>query len=73
MTASIPTLEDVLMLPAALKTTVTPDFIDINGHMNVRHYLDLNVSGTLALVELIAVQKQLTWAAPTCGVMGIRS
>lgn len=55
MTANSPSLEDVLMLPAALKTTVSPDFIDVNGHMNVRHYLELNVNGTLALVERVGI------------------
>lgn len=55
MTARIPSLDEVLMLPAALKATVTPDFIDINGHMNVRHYLDLNVNGTLVLIERVGV------------------
>lgn len=42
MTSAIPlpSYESVLDLPALVEATVTPDFIDVNGHMNIRHYLD---------------------------------
>lgn len=36
----LPSYESVLDLPALVEATVTPDFIDVNGHMNIRHYLD---------------------------------
>jgi acyl-CoA thioester hydrolase len=35
-----PSYDQVLELPALLEGSVTPDFIDVNGHMNIRHYLD---------------------------------
>lgn len=36
----LPSYEQVLEVPALLDGTVDPDFIDVNGHMNIRHYLD---------------------------------
>ena len=36
-----PTVAHIRELPLAFATTVTGDFIDGNGHMNVRHYFDL--------------------------------
>lgn len=41
----LPTVEQVRQLPTNLSTTVPPEYIDHNGHMNVRHYLDLQVAG----------------------------
>jgi acyl-CoA thioester hydrolase len=39
-TAALPTYTEVLQLPALVTAEVTTDFIDLNGHMNIRHYLD---------------------------------
>jgi acyl-CoA thioester hydrolase len=39
-TFELPSYDQVLELPALLDGTVDPDFIDVNGHMNIRHYLD---------------------------------
>ena len=39
-TAALPSYDEVLDLPSLLESKVTPDFIDLNGHMNIRHYLD---------------------------------
>lgn len=41
----LPTYDDVLDLPALLEGTVSPSFIDVNGHMNIRHYLDAGANG----------------------------
>jgi acyl-CoA thioester hydrolase len=41
-----PSFDQVIELPAAVESTVTPDWIDTNGHMNIRHYFDL---GALAV------------------------
>lgn len=40
MTDTTPSFDQVVSLPAVSKGTVTPDFIDLNGHMNIQHYLD---------------------------------
>ncbi|KRB76111.1 hypothetical protein ASE01_13865 [Nocardioides sp. Root190] len=42
---TLPSHDQVLELPALLEGEVTPDFIDGNGHMNIRHYLDAGASG----------------------------
>lgn len=41
----LPTYGDVLDLPLLLEGTVSPSFIDVNGHMNIRHYLDAGANG----------------------------
>lgn len=35
----LPTYDQILELPRAVEITVPTDFVDHNGHMNVRHYL----------------------------------
>lgn len=45
MNAAPPTYHQVLELPTLLEEKVTPEFIDVNGHMNVRHYLDAGALG----------------------------
>lgn len=40
MTHPAPAFDQVVNLPAVNEGTVTPDFIDLNGHMNIRYYLD---------------------------------
>ena len=46
-----PTAAQVRELPALLKATVDPRWIDANGHMNIRHYLELNAEGTTILCD----------------------
>ena len=38
--SDLPSFDDVVVLPAVFDLTVTPDQIDENGHMNIRHYFD---------------------------------
>lgn len=37
---ALPSYQQVLELEPLLSEEVSPDFIDVNGHMNIRHYLD---------------------------------
>lgn len=46
-----PTAAQVRQLPPLLKATVEPGWIDANGHMNIRHYLELNAKGTIVLCD----------------------
>ncbi|THJ64834.1 thioesterase family protein [Candidatus Frankia alpina] len=39
-TAQSPTWEQVRQVPATVEAKVEPEFIDFNGHMNIRYYLD---------------------------------
>lgn len=44
MSTSLPTLDQVLQLPAQVDRAVPPEFIDENGHMNIGRYLELGGS-----------------------------
>lgn len=55
MAPTLPTVDEILQLPAFLETEVAPEFIDANGHMNIRHYLELNAQGMNDLVEGVGV------------------
>lgn len=50
-----PTFEQVMELPALVEAAVRPEFIDVNGHMNVRHYLELNSDGTTVVCEQVGI------------------
>jgi len=39
-----PSVASVRELPVRLRGTVTPERLDFNGHMNVRHYFDFHVA-----------------------------
>jgi acyl-CoA thioester hydrolase len=51
----MPTYDEVMCLPPVVTATVTADFIDANGHMNIRHYLELDASATTLLVESLGI------------------
>ena len=41
MPTPMPTVEQVLELPALMEKVIPPEWQDLNGHVNVRHYLEL--------------------------------
>jgi acyl-CoA thioester hydrolase len=45
-----PTYEQVVELPAELETVVPREFEDAYGHMNVRHYFELNNSAVASML-----------------------
>ncbi|MGW1026793.1 thioesterase family protein [Streptomyces sp. NPDC002577] len=51
----IPSFDQVMELPAWMNATATPDFIDQNGHMNIRHYLELDARSTSLLCEEVGI------------------
>lgn len=55
MSTTLPTYEQILALPTLLEGEVTPDFIDVNGHMNIRHYLDAGALGADMLCRRIGI------------------
>jgi acyl-CoA thioester hydrolase len=55
---SLPTFEDVLDLPTLIEDTVPPGFIDVNGHMNVRHYLDYGATGAGVVCERVGIDDE---------------
>lgn len=50
-----PRFEEVEQLAAIAEGVVAPEHIDANGHMNIRHYLEYDALGTLAVVEEIGI------------------
>lgn len=50
---TLPSADQVLALPAELSCTVPPEFEDTNGHMNIRHYFDLQTRAVAGLFERI--------------------
>lgn len=52
-----PTVAHIRELPASLEGSVTADLIDENGHMNVRHYFDLQELAGVALFNRLGVDE----------------
>lgn len=53
MRPTFPAIEQVRQLPLLLKKQIPASYIDINGHMNIQHYLGLcDEAGWLYFVEL---------------------
>lgn len=52
---ALPSYDEVLDLPALVDGEVTPDFIDANGHMNIRHYLDAGAMSADVLCRQIGI------------------
>ena len=42
MQPNFPTVEQVQQLPLMLRKQIPVEFLDINGHMNIKHYLSLH-------------------------------
>ena len=42
MPAAMPTVAQVDDLPPLLEKVIPPEWQDLNGHVNVRHYLELS-------------------------------
>ncbi|MBZ5738416.1 thioesterase family protein [Nocardioides mangrovi] len=56
-TTQQPTYDEVLAVPAVLEGTVAPEFIDDNGHMNVRHYLDYGAHGADRICRDVGIDR----------------
>lgn len=48
---ALPSYEQVLELEELLSGEVSPDFIDVNGHMNIRHYLDYGATSADVVIR----------------------
>lgn len=42
MRPNFPSVEQVQQLPLMLRKQIPPEYLDINGHMNIQHYLSLH-------------------------------
>lgn len=57
-TPPLPSYAQVLELDTLVKGVVRPDFIDVNGHMNIRHYLDYCAHGADAVCRRIGIDDE---------------
>ena len=54
--ATLPTYDEVLTtLPPLLEGKVESEFIDVNGHMNIRHYLDYGAASADVMIREIGI------------------
>ncbi|MQY17007.1 thioesterase family protein [Nocardia macrotermitis] len=66
MATALPSYDQVLAIPDPTEATVTADLIDMNGHMNVVHYLYQGSVGADSVLKRIGVdqtyrsQRQMT-------------
>ena len=54
----LPSLEQVSQLPRLVSAEVRPDWIDVNGHMNIRHYLQMGSKTTVVGVESCGIDQR---------------
>jgi acyl-CoA thioesterase FadM len=58
MRTAPPAYDQVLEIPTALQASVTQDFIDINGHMNTRHYLEYGAISADTLCREVGIDDE---------------
>lgn len=54
-TPLLPSYQQVLKIEELLAGTVDPDFIDVNGHMNIRHYLDYGATSADVICRRVGI------------------
>jgi acyl-CoA thioester hydrolase len=52
---TLPTYDEVVGLPALIEDTVPGGFIDVNGHMNIKHYLDYGATGADVICRQVGI------------------
>ena len=57
MFPKMPTVEQVRQLPSLLTMTIPPEWQDLNGHVNVQHYLGIYDRTGLALMEMLGIDE----------------
>lgn len=58
MPQPLPSYDDIAALPALVEATVEPAFIDVNGHMNIRHYLDCGATSADLLIRRVGIDDE---------------
>jgi acyl-CoA thioester hydrolase len=55
---TLPAYDQVLGLPTLIEDTVPPSFIDANGHMNIKHYLDYGATGADVICRRVGIDDE---------------
>ena len=58
MPVPMPTVEQVLELPSLMEKTVPREWQDLNGHVNVRHYLELCDAASWPMLAAIGLDER---------------
>ena len=58
MKTTMPTIEQVRELPELLRLIVPPEWEDINGHVNVRHYMAMYDLSGVPIMETLGIDAQ---------------
>lgn len=58
MPVTMPTVEQVLELPPLLEKLIPPEWLDLNGHVNVRHYLELYDAASWPMLAAIGLDER---------------
>jgi acyl-CoA thioester hydrolase len=55
MKPSVPSLEKITALPFMCRVVVPPEYEDMNGHMNVRHYMTIFDEAGYPMIDLLGM------------------
>ena len=58
MRVQFPTVEQVIQLPCLLRRVIPPEFEDLNGHMNIQHYMGIYNEASFPFGELIGLDER---------------
>jgi acyl-CoA thioester hydrolase len=57
MPVAMPTFEQVVELPSLMEKIIPPEWQDLNGHVNVRHYLELYDAASWPMLAAIGLDE----------------
>lgn len=57
MPRTFPTIEQVSRLPRLLQTVIPPEYEDLNGHMNIQHYMGLYDKASYPFVATLGLDE----------------
>lgn len=57
MPRTFPSIEQVEQLPRLLQTTIPPEYEDLNGHMNIQHYMGLYDKASYPFVAMLGLDE----------------
>lgn len=58
MPVAMPTVEQVIELPSLMEKVIPPEWQDLNGHVNVRHYLELYDAASWPMLAAIGLDEK---------------
>jgi len=59
MPVAMPTIEQLDALPSLLERRIPPEWQDLNGHVNVRHYLELYDSASWPMLATFGLDERI--------------